>query len=66
MKELEAQMQIIEVKSIDNMMELASTACKFSQFENVSRALLLNCAKFAEKNMSIPVSDNFANMLYLI
>jgi len=51
MKELEAQMQIIEVKSIDNMMELASTACKFSQFENVSRALLLNCAKFAEKNM---------------
>ena len=50
-KELENQMRIIDIQTIDDMMELASTACKFSQFGSVSSALLLNCAKFAEKNL---------------
>lgn len=49
--ELENQMRIIDIQSIDHMMQLASAACKFSQFGSVSSALLLNCAKFAEKNL---------------
>jgi len=52
-EELKTQMENIPL-SMDNLMEVASTASEFSQFEIVSDALLMSCAKFLQKKVSDP------------
>ena len=50
-EELKTQMENIPL-SMDNLMEVASTASEFSQFVIVSNALLMSCAKFLQKKFS--------------
>ena len=52
-EELKTQMENIPL-SMDNLMEVASTASEFSQFVIVSNALLMSCAKFLQKKFSDP------------
>ena len=50
-EELKIQIENIPI-SMDNLMEVATTASEFSQFEIVSNALLMSCAKFLQKKFS--------------
>jgi len=48
--ELKEQMEKVPI-TMDNLMEVAAIASKFSQFGDISSALLLNCAKLFKKEV---------------
>jgi len=51
MEELKIQMENIPL-SMDNLMDVASTASAYSQFEEISQAVMMSCAKFLQKTVS--------------
>jgi len=53
MDELKKQMTIIPL-TMENMMEVATTASQFSQFEGASAALLLHCAQYLNEKVTEP------------
>jgi len=55
-EDLLIQMEDIPL-SMDNLMEVASTAYKFSQFEKVSNSVLKSCAKFLQKAAKNPADQ---------
>jgi len=53
MRELMVSLTMVPL-AMDNLMEVAIIASKFSQFENASAALLLHCAKYFHEKISEP------------
>jgi len=57
-EELRLQMEIVPM-TMGNLMEVSSIGCKFSKlFETTSASLLMNCAKFFQKNIKSAAEQN--------
>jgi len=52
-EELKIQMENIPL-SMDNLMDVATTASEYSQFVEVSKCVMMSCAKFLQKTISYP------------
>jgi len=55
-KELKIQMKNISI-SMDNVVEVASTAHEYSHFEEVSNTVMMSCVKFLQKTIDDPTDE---------